>query len=85
MALRSAVDGLLTATLSALDQDALLDVVRGVEVQLRRLAAVDHRLVAEVDSRGVAGELGMPSTARLLVGVLRIAPARPQARCGRHP
>src|SRR5206468_12687078 len=41
---------------------------------------VDHRLVAELDSRGVAFELGCASTAALLRTALRLAPADAKGR-----
>ena len=47
---RDAVDALLALSLTPGSDDDLLGLVRAVEVQNRRLAAVDHGLVAE-DSR----------------------------------
>ncbi len=50
--LRTAVDALTTLDLTMLDREALLGLARAVETQRCRLPVVDHRLVAELDSRG---------------------------------
>ena len=71
--LTAAVDGLLTADLSRVDALGLVGLLRSVEVQVRRLAVVDHRLVAELDARGVGHEVGACSTADLLRQVLRVS------------
>jgi hypothetical protein len=42
----------------------------GLRVESRRIAAVQHRLVAEVTTRNVAGELKYRDTASLLSAVL---------------
>jgi len=55
------------------DALGLVDLLRSVEVQMRRLAAVDHRLVAEIDARGVGHEIGACSTVDLLRQVLRVS------------
>src|SRR6266571_9178392 len=68
--LRAAVDEQLASDLSVLSQDGLLDVLRGLESESRRLAAVGHRLVAEVAARNVAGELRYRDTASLLSAAL---------------
>jgi hypothetical protein len=68
--LRAVVDSLLEADLARLSQDEMLDAVRGFEVESRRLAAAQHRLVAEVAARNVAGELKYRDTASLLSAVL---------------
>jgi hypothetical protein len=68
--LGAVVDELLTSDVALLSQDELLDAVRGVEVASRRIAAVQHRLVAEVAARNVAGELKYRDTASLLSAVL---------------
>jgi uncharacterized protein (DUF2461 family) len=67
--LRAAVDEQLASDLSLLSQDELLDVLRGFETESRRLAAVQHRVVAEVAARNVAGELRYRDTASLLSAV----------------
>jgi hypothetical protein len=68
--LSAAVDSLLEADLARLSQDEMLDVLRGFEVESRRIAAAQHRLVAEVAARNVAGELRYRDTASLLSAVL---------------
>ena len=72
-ALTAAVDALLGVDLSRMDALGLVDLLRSVEVQMRRLAAVDHRLVAEIDARGVGHEIGACSTVDLLRQVLRVS------------
>ncbi|MDQ1718454.1 MAG: hypothetical protein QOE89_2407, partial [Pseudonocardiales bacterium] len=68
--LRAAVDSLLDADLGRLSQDELLDALRGLESEARRIVAVQHRLVAEVAARDVAGELRYRDTASLLSATL---------------
>src|SRR4030081_2436973 len=70
--LRAVVDGLLGAELTGLSRGELLGTVREWETETRRLAAVQHRLVAEVAARNVAGELRYRDTAGLLSAVLRL-------------
>ncbi len=78
--LTTAIDALTSLDLTMLDREALLGLARAVETQRCRLPVVDHRLVAELDSRGVAFELGCASTAALLRTALRLAPADAKAR-----
>ena len=68
--LRAAADSLLAADLGRLSRDELLDALRGFESESRRLAAVGHRVVAEVAARNVAGELRYRDTASLLSATL---------------
>ena len=72
--LEAALAELLTVDLGLLERDQLLDLLRRFEVFKRRLAVVDHAVVAELDDRGVARELCATSTAALLRGLLRISP-----------
>ncbi len=78
--LTAAVDGLQNLNLTAPSDEQLLDVLRELEAQKRRLAAVDHALIAEIEARGVARERGCAKSADLLVAVLRIAPGDANAR-----
>lgn len=78
--LAAAVDALVELDLSRLDRDELLELVRGMETQRRRLPVVDHALVAELDQRGVAGELAARDTRTLLRDVLRLSPREAKAR-----
>src|SRR5207237_10317216 len=68
--LSGVVDSLLAADLGRWSRDELLDAVRGFECESRRLAAVGHRVVAEVAARNVAGELRYRDTASLLSAIL---------------
>jgi len=71
-ALRAAVDEQLASDLSLLPQDELLDAMRRLESESRRIAAAQHRLVAEVAARNVAGELKYRDTASLLAATLML-------------
>jgi hypothetical protein len=78
--LSAAVDTLIELDLTRLDRDDLLTLLRGMEAQRRRLPVVDHALVAELDQRGVAGELAARDTKTLLRDVLRLTPHQAAAR-----
>jgi hypothetical protein len=78
--LRQGIDTLLSLDLSRLSTVELTGLVVEVEQQTRRLAAVDHRLIAEVEERRIAGEYARQSTADLLVQLLRVSPAQAKAR-----
>jgi len=58
------------------DADVLAEL-RELESVRRRLAAVDHALIGELDRRGLAGRLVMGSTAAVLQGLLRLSPGEP--------
>ena len=79
-ALEAGVDALLSLDVSCLSDEAVLEVLRRVETQLRRVGAGDHALIAEVESRGLAAARGCASTAALLRGVLRVSPAQARRR-----
>ncbi len=79
-ALSAAVDALLAAPIARYPRDELLALLRDVDSQLRRLAAVDAQLIGEVDQRHTAAELGAANTAVLLGQLLRIAPGEAAAR-----
>jgi hypothetical protein len=64
--LRAAIDGLLGAGLSALPGPELLELVKSVDAQARRLAAVDANVIAEVDARHLAVELKARDTETVL-------------------
>lgn len=74
------IDELLECHLSALPSCEVLERVRRLERIRRRLAAVDHHLLAEVQVRRMAGAYGRSSTADLLVDELRISPAEAKER-----
>jgi Domain of unknown function (DUF222) len=79
-ALTSAVDDLLTMTFTSLPTRELPALARAVEEQLRRLPVFDHALIAQMDRRDVAGEVGARDTAKVLVDALRISPTEAKTR-----
>ncbi len=78
--LSQVVDDLQRADLTSLRGDELLHLLGKLEVQKRRLASVDHALIAEVDARGLAHERACPRTANLLTQLLRISPGEASVR-----
>jgi hypothetical protein len=58
--------------LPTLGRDELLELLTALEVDARRRAAVGYAVVAELEARGVAAEVGCSSTAVLLSERLRI-------------
>jgi hypothetical protein len=79
-ALSAAVDELLLVDLSRESADGVLGLVRALEVQRRRLDGVDQRVVAELDRRAVAADVGYRDTTGLLCGLLRLDPAEARRR-----
>ncbi len=67
------ISALVELDLVTLDQRELLALLDGLEVEKRRLAPVDHRVVAEIDDRKLAHELCAPNTAAVLRARLRIS------------
>lgn len=78
--LNTAVDALLVLPQHALDDEALLDLLRGVERLRRRLPAVEHRAIVELEVRGTAAKHLQRSTSALLAAALRLDPAQARAR-----
>jgi uncharacterized protein DUF222/HNH endonuclease len=70
--LAAAQQELLGLDATALSRDELLELVEVLEINARRQTAVGCALIAELAGRGVAGELGYPSTGVLLAERLRI-------------
>ena len=70
--LAAARQALAAVDLVALSGDELLELLSAVEVDARRRAAVTHAVVAELEARGIAAEVGCASTAVLLSERLRI-------------
>jgi hypothetical protein len=68
---------LLGLELSARSDGGLLELVRSRSVHRNRAAAIDNAVIAELDARGLAGQLGQSSTAMVLSQLWRISP--PQA------
>jgi hypothetical protein len=60
--------------------DELLEFWRTLEIQQRRMAAVDVRMTAEVSNRGLAGLRAYASPAALARDVLHLAPGEAKAR-----
>ena len=78
--LSAALDTLQSLGPAALSGQAELDVLRELETQKNRIPTVEHRLIADVDARGTAGEHGCAGTAVLLGQLLRITPREAGAR-----
>ncbi|MCL2782110.1 MAG: 13E12 repeat family protein, partial [Actinomycetia bacterium] len=80
--LRAGVDELAGLELSRVTGAELLDLVRDLEVEKRRLEGVDQALLAQLGLRHLAGEKGFRDTAALLVHTLRINPVEARLRVG---
>jgi hypothetical protein len=78
--LSALIDELQDLDLTTLPGDDVLAVLRDLEVQKRRLATVDHALIAEIDARGLAHEHAFRSTAALLTQVVRVSPSEATGR-----
>jgi Domain of unknown function (DUF222) len=70
--LAAAQQALAALDLAALSGDQLLELAAASETDTRQRASVQHAVVAELDARGVAAELGCASTAVVLSERLRI-------------
>src|SRR4051794_36863944 len=81
--LRAGVDALLGAPVDGLAATELASVLEAVEVQRRRLEAVDQRLLAAASTAGVAAAFGQAGVADVLTSLLRIDPREARARVGR--
>jgi hypothetical protein len=78
--LSDAIDELVELDLTRLDADELLDLLRGIETQRRRIPVADHRLIAELDERGIAGEFAARDTRTMLRDALRLSPHEAKRR-----
>lgn len=80
----AAVDGYLdelsAGLLSSLSDADVLAELREHEALRRCCVVADHHLIAELERRGIAGQVCVPSTAALLQGVLRLSPADAKSR-----
>src|SRR4051812_31628952 len=81
--LEAAVDGLLGVSADSLAATELASVLEAVEVQRRRLEAVDQRLLAAASMAGVAAAFGQAGVADVLTSLLRIDPREARARVSR--
>jgi hypothetical protein len=79
-ALSAAVDAVLSACWSQVEDEVFLDAVRSVEADRRRLESFDTKVVSEVDARGLPGRYVARSAADLLGGMLRLSPAEARRR-----
>jgi hypothetical protein len=78
--LDAVLDELLELELSSGTDDDVLDLLLGLEERSRRFEAVDHRVVGEVEGRGLAQQRACRSTADLLTQLLRVTPREASAR-----
>ncbi|WP_156750676.1 DUF222 domain-containing protein, partial [Mycobacterium sp. 852013-50091_SCH5140682] len=76
----AACDKLATLNFDALSLPELLELQSRREIQVRRAPAVDHRLLAEVQSRATAREIGAKNWADALAIRLRISPTEAKRR-----
>src|SRR3954453_9060614 len=81
--LRAGVDALLAAPMEGLAATELTALLQTLEVERRRLEAVDPRLMAAGSTAGVAAACGQPGLAPVLSSLLRIDPREARARVGR--
>lgn len=79
-ALREAVDLLQAESPDGLDDAGVLEVLRELEVQRRRMPAVDHRLITELECRSTAARYLTRGTAGLLVELWHVDVAEARAR-----
>ena len=68
----AAVDGLLGAEVSELEEAALVSALRSFEMQRRRLEAVEHRLIKQVNDTHLPASCATRTVAGVLGQVLRI-------------
>ncbi|MBF6180271.1 HNH endonuclease signature motif containing protein [Nocardia otitidiscaviarum] len=92
--LSAAMDALLATDLTGLSDTALVDVMREVESVRCRMAALSHRMIAEIESRHLWERAGAKGMRGYLIDVLRLSaaeagarvrasiPLRPRAFCG---
>ncbi|MGK8559062.1 DUF222 domain-containing protein [Nocardia gipuzkoensis] len=73
--LADAVAGLLELPLTRLSDDEVVDLLRGIEACARRLAAVSHRLLVEVEERSIPARAGARTSKRFLMETLRLSAA----------
>ena len=78
--LTAAVDALLAVRWASMTSADLIRVGTALERQRRRLAAVDHALIAELDAVGAGEERGCRDTAALLRLMWRLSPGEASAR-----
>jgi hypothetical protein len=72
--LAGVIDELQSLDLTSTADDGILELLRDLEAQKRRLPTAEHAAIAEVQSRHLAHERGCANTATLLRQLLRIDP-----------
>jgi len=77
---RWGVGDALTMELNSPSSHELLLLAADLEVEWNRLAAAQRRVMAELDNRGVAGDVGSRSTADVFAELLRISPREARDR-----
>jgi hypothetical protein len=80
---RAGLGALLSAPLSVLTSTEVTSLLAELEVERRRLDAIDQQIVAEMNERNIAGDYASAGTADLLSTLLRISPAEARARVER--
>ena len=81
--LRGCVDALLSVDVSGLVGRRLVEALEALEVQRRRLAAVDQRLLVQANDTALAAGFGQPGLAGVLGLVLRLDGREARARVDR--
>ncbi|MBF6180442.1 HNH endonuclease signature motif containing protein [Nocardia otitidiscaviarum] len=76
----AAMDTLLATDLTGLSDTALVDVMREVESVRCRMAALSHRMIAEVEARHLWERAGAKGMRGYLIDVLRLSAAEAGAR-----
>ncbi|MFN2561112.1 MAG: DUF222 domain-containing protein, partial [Jatrophihabitans sp.] len=76
----STVDDLLAGDLTLLSEDELLEVVRETERLRRRIAAVQHAQILELERRGVPAAHLVRTTGQFLRMLLRLDPSEAASR-----
>ncbi|MFF3567556.1 DUF222 domain-containing protein [Nocardia jiangxiensis] len=79
-ALLAAVGELVERSLTPLSDDAVVELLRGAERAARMLAAVQHRVLIEVDSRSIPANSGAKTIKWFLMETLRLSHAAAGAR-----
>ncbi|MDG3016132.1 HNH endonuclease signature motif containing protein [Speluncibacter jeojiensis] len=72
-ALDSAVEGLLTESLTGLSEADVVESLQRMEVSLRKASVVGHRLIVESVERSIPGNLACKSINDFLITTLRIS------------
>ena len=68
----AAIDGFLAVDLAVSGTGGTLDLLRGIEVQARRLYGASVAVIGQIDQRGLAAPAGQTSTASLVRQVINV-------------